>query len=53
MEVDEKDRKQVDSERESRGVRGRGRKQRKETANAQTRDYMCMSDFCQTHAATP
>ena len=44
MEVDEQDREQVDSERESRGARERGRRQSKET-NAQTCDDMCMSDF--------
>ena len=53
MEVDEQDREQVDSERESRGARGRRRRQSKETTNAQTCDDRCMSDFCQTHAATP
>ena len=49
MEVDEQDRKQVDSERESRGARGRGKRQSKETTNAQTCDDMCMSDFAHTH----
>ena len=46
MEVAEQDREQVDSERESRGARGRGRRQnKKQTTNAQTCDDMCMSDF--------
>ena len=40
MEVDEQD-----SERESRGAREKGRRQSKETTNAQTCDDMCMSDF--------
>ena len=38
MEVDEQDREQVDNERESRGARGRGRRQNK--TNAQTCDIM-------------
>ena len=45
MEVDEQDREQVDSERESRGAREKGRRQSKETTNAQTCDDMCMSVF--------
>ena len=55
MKVDEQDREQVDSETESGGAKGRGRKEDKarETTNAQTCDDMCMSDFCQTHAETP
>ena len=36
MEVNEQDREQIDGERESRGARGRGRRQSKETTNAQT-----------------
>ena len=46
-----KDREQVDSERERRGARGR--RQSKETTNAQTCGGVCVSDLCQTHAATP
>ena len=53
MEVDEQDREQVNNERESRGAMGRGRRHSKETTNSQTCDDICMSDFCQTHAATP
>ena len=45
MEVDEQDRKQENSERESRSAREKGRRQSKETTNAQTCDDMCMSDF--------
>ena len=40
MELDEQDREQVDKERESIGARERGRRQNKETTNAQTRDTM-------------
>ena len=42
MEVDEQDREQVGSERESRGARERerGRRQNKETINARTRETM-------------
>ena len=45
MEVDEQDREQVDCERESRGAREKGRRQNKETTNAQTCGDMCVSDF--------
>ena len=41
MEVDEQDREQVDSEGESKGAREEGRRQSKETTNAQTCDDMC------------
>ena len=43
MEIDEQDREQVDNERESRDARGRGRRQSKETTNAQTCDDMYVS----------
>ena len=46
IEVGEQDREQEDSERENRGARGIGRRQKKEqTTNSQTCDDMCMSDF--------
>ena len=46
MEVDEQDREQVDSERESRSARKRDRGRRsKETTNAQTCDDMRMNDI--------
>ena len=54
MEVEEQDREQVDSERERRGTRDRGRRQNNETTNAQTRDDMWMKrSFVQTRRATP
>ena len=53
MEVEVQDREQVE-ERESRGTRDRGRRQNKETTNAQTCDDNVREHlFMQTRRATP
>ena len=54
MEVDEQDREQVDSERDSIRARGRGRRQNKNKQRT-LKDVMTCACviFCQTHAATP
>ena len=54
MEVDEQDREQVDSERDSIGAKGRGRRQNKNKQRTLKHVMTCACvRFCQTHAATP
>ena len=55
MEVEVQDREQVDSERESRGERDKGRRQNKETTNERSnmKHHEWHVDGVNAHAATP